>query len=388
MSPPGRLEAELVVDAARLEPLRRDWDALAVAADRPLVAPSWLLAWWRHLAPRGAQLRAVVVRDGGHLVGVAPFYAVRRRGLEELRLLGSEMSIRNSPLAVAGWEEPVAAAVADALARMVPRPAVVHLDQIDAGSPWPALLARSWPGPVPPRRMRVKQASAPTVQLGDRTFDDWMASRGGKFRSNLRRAQRKLDERGAAFRRAETPDDLRRLLEAWHELYRAQWGPEPPLCGAGGLAMMLEAGQELLAEDRLRAWAAEHEGAVVACCINVTAGREVVGWSFAWDRAWADVSPALLGIVTGLQDAIARGERRVDLGQDDDGWKARLGDRDDPIAWERLYPRGARYPLTFAVTLPERLRRAAGGAVRRLPEPAAERVDAVRRRLPGGPSGD
>ena len=378
------LAAELVVEPARLDAVRPEWDALAVAGERPLAAPSWLLAWWRHMAPASARLRAVVVREGDRLVGVAPFYAVRRRGLEELRLLGSEMSIRNAPLAVAGWEEPVARAVAGSLGRAAPRPSVVYLDQIDAGSPWPELLVNAWPGPVRPRRMRAKGAAAPTVQLAGRTFDDWMASRAAKMRSNLRRAQRKLDELGPSFRLAQTPDELRRVLEAWHRLYREQWGPESPLCGDAGLAMMMEAGVELLDGERFRAWWIEHEGAIVACCINVTAGREVAGWSFAWDRGWSDLSPGLLGIVAGLHDAFDRGELRVDLGEDIDGWKMRLGDRDDPIAWERLYPRDARYPLVLAATMPERLRRAAGHAARRLPAPVADRLAAARERLAGG----
>src|SRR3712207_9034472 len=45
----------------------------------PYCAPGWLLPWWKHVAPEGAVLRIVSVRDGDRLVGIAPFYAVRRR---------------------------------------------------------------------------------------------------------------------------------------------------------------------------------------------------------------------------------------------------------------------------------------------------------------------
>jgi CelD/BcsL family acetyltransferase involved in cellulose biosynthesis len=384
MTGAGRLAAELVDDAARLDAVRAEWDALAVADERPLAAPSWLLAWWRNMAPEAARLRAVLAWDGDRLAGIAPFYGVRRRGLEELRLLGTGMSVRNAPLAVAGWEAPVATAVAQALARAAPRPSVVHLDQIDAGSPWPELLARGWPGPVPPRRMREKGAAAPTVQLAGRTFDDWMASRGTRTRRNLRKAQRKADELGATMRVATTPDELRRALEAYHRLHRLQWGSRSPLSGEGGLRMMLEAGTELLPQGRFRAWSLEHEGAVITCCIFVTAGREVAAWSYGWDPAWADLSPGLLGLVAGFRDGFDLGARRVDLGEDELVYKPRLADRDDPIAWDRLYPRDARYPLVLAVTLPERARRAAASAVRRLPTPVADRIGAARERLAAG----
>ena len=70
----------LIHDEAALAPHLADWDRLAVARRQPYSAPAWMLAWWRNVAPPGAALSVVVVREGDEAIGVAPFYATRTRG--------------------------------------------------------------------------------------------------------------------------------------------------------------------------------------------------------------------------------------------------------------------------------------------------------------------
>ena len=81
---------EVLDSVEAVEPAVADWDRLAVAGGLPYCAPAFLLAWWRHAAPEGAQLRVVVVRDGdGHVAGIGPFYAVARaRGPVDLVAAG------------------------------------------------------------------------------------------------------------------------------------------------------------------------------------------------------------------------------------------------------------------------------------------------------------
>jgi hypothetical protein len=47
------------------------------------MAPGWLLAWWRHIAPDNALLRAIEIRDGAELVGLAPFLRRHRASAVE-----------------------------------------------------------------------------------------------------------------------------------------------------------------------------------------------------------------------------------------------------------------------------------------------------------------
>jgi len=387
--PAPPLRAEVIEDPAALEGLARDWDALAVARARPLSAPAWLLAWWRAMAPPDARLRVLAVREGERLVGLAPYLTAREGRLVRYRPLGGEsMGIRNTPLAERGMEIPVARAFAAAFARLAPRPDVIHLDQIDLASPWPLLLSRAWPGLFPPRRERVRTASAPTLHLEAPSYEEWLATKSSNFRQRLRRDARKLAERGAVTAMASTPEDLERALEDFQRLHGARWGVESPLAGEAGHRMMLEAGRALLPTQRFRVWTITAEGATITVQIFIAAGGEVTYWNGGWDPEWSALSPAMLGICAGVEDAFARGERRIDFGEGEHHYKTRLADRDEEIAWVRLMPRDLRYPRTVLLTAPPRARRIARAGIERLPAPLRARVERALGRVVRPPAED
>src|SRR5947209_196954 len=107
---PSMLDSKVVADLQALEHLYEEWKALAAASALPLMAPGWSLAWWRHHAPPQALVRAVEVRDGATLVGLAPFFAVppRRGHRVAYRLLGCGSGAPIAPLALPGREWKVA----------------------------------------------------------------------------------------------------------------------------------------------------------------------------------------------------------------------------------------------------------------------------------------
>lgn len=363
-----------------LDAVRPGWDALAVEAGRPLSAPAWLLAWWGAFAPAGAVPRVVAVEEDDRLIGLAPFYAERAGGVARYRPLGAGMSVRGAPLARPGGEAEVAGAIARALAAATPRPAAVHLQQVDAGSPWPALLAAGWPARRRPRLERERTAPAPVMNLGAPGYGDWMAAKSGNFRQRARRDRRKLDERGLVTRLAATPEELDAALSAFHALHRERWGERSPLSSGAGLALMRAAGHELLPTGRFRVYSLEVDGAPISVQVFVAAGGEVAYWNGGWDPRWAAQSPAIQGILAGVEDAFARGERRIDLGEDDHAYKQRLADADAPIAWYALMPPGAAGTLAWAGTLPRRARPHIGRALDRLPPGARGRLEALRAR--------
>ena len=375
------LSTRIATSPAEAEALAEGWDALAVAAGRPLSAPAWQMAWWRTMAPPGAELRVIAVEDGERLAGLAPYMVVRRTGLAHyLPLGGPDMGVRNVPLAEPGRELVVARAVAAALAACTPRPAIVSLDQIDAGSPWPMLLRRAWPGAVPPRVERVRSAPAPTLHLDAASYEDWLASKSSNFRQRLRRDARKLAEAGARTTLVTTAAGLEQALDHFRRLHGDRWGDSTPLADEAGHRMMLDAGLALLPSGRFRVWVIDIEGAPVTVQIFVAAGGEVTYWNGGWDPEYSSLSPAMLGICAGIEDAFARGERRVDFGEGDHHYKTRLADHDEDIEWVRLHPRTLGYGRNLLVTAPPRLRALARSALARLPEPVARRLRSVARR--------
>ena len=375
------LRARTVTAIDEIDVLRETWDDLAVAAGRPLSAPAWQLAWWRAMAPAGADLRVIVVEDADRLVGIAAFAVVRWRSLAQyLPLGGPDMGVRNSPLAQPGHELPVARALATELARSSPPPAVLALDQIDVGSPWPMLLRRAWPGVVPPRLVRSRTASAPTLHLDATSYDAWLASKSANFRQRLRRDSRKLSERGAVTSLATTPAELERALDHFRRLHGDRWGDATALTADAGHRMMLEAGLELLPIGRFRVWTIAIGDAPVTVQVFVAAGGEVTYWNGGWDPEFSSLSPAMLGICAGIEDAFARGERRIDFGEGGHHYTTRLADHDEDIEWVRLYPRTRAYGATLLATAPERARSVARNTVERLPDAVGDRLRGLRRR--------
>lgn len=375
------LETVVVDHLAALEGLRAGWDALAVANRLPYCAPDWMLAWWRAAERPGASLRALAALEGDRLVGIAPFYVSRRRGgPARYSLLAAAASPRIEPLAARGRVDEVAAAFASALAGLDPAPDLIAFDGIPASSPWPALLARSWPAHRPTRVSVERSRPAPTAALRDLTFDGWLAAKSRNFRGQMRRAQRDLDGRGGRFR-ISGPDEVERDLEAFARLHHARWDPKG---GSSALTpeverMLPDAARELASGERFRLWCMDIGGEVVCAHLHLVAGGEVAWWLGGFDDAWASIHPSLQALATAIEDGMRRGEDRFDLGSGAQPFKYRFADAEDRLDWIRLYPPSGRRPLTLAAQAPAAVRRRISA---RLSKRLKERLRPAAARLP------
>lgn len=144
--------------------------------------------------------------------------------------------------------------------------------------------------------------------------------------------------------------------------------------------MLRDAGQTLLAEQRLRIWLVELEGQPVAAQVFVAAGGEVVYWNGGFDEAHADLKPAMLAILAAIEDAFARGEARMDLGGGTQEYKLRFADSHDPLTWGGLIPPGPRYPLVRLLLAPSQTRWAVTRLARRLPPEGQRTLQRLLRR--------
>jgi len=176
--------------------------------------------------------------------------------------------------------------------------------------------------------------------------------------------------------RSET--EVRDGLEAMLSLHRRRWS------GRGESGLAREGVPELLADaaaalgpDRLRLWVAEIEGETISAQLFVAAGEEVKYWNGGWSEEHADLKPSMLTILAAIEDAIARGERRLDLGVGRHEYKLRFADGEDTLTWGGLIARNRRWPATRAELAPRVMRYRAKRAVEALPEPVTERVAAA-----------
>jgi CelD/BcsL family acetyltransferase involved in cellulose biosynthesis len=337
-----------------------------------------MLAWWRHAAPRTSALAVVVVRDGGDVIGVAPWHYDRlRTGLRVARLLGT--GHRVEPLALPGREREVASATASALAALPSGPGALSLDRIGAGSSWPDLLARAGDGGGRVEERAVTEA--PVVTLEGLTYEGWLAGRSSNFRAQRARARRRLEREGAAMRMATAPGDIDAAAAAFVSLTAERWRQRPwsDPRGGGVEAMVREAARALVPEGRMRVWVLERGGAPVSVQIFLVAGGEVAYWNGGYDPRWSHLRPGFETIVRAIEHAFAEGDRRLDLGAGASSYKLRLADADDPLAATTVLLGGRDRALRAAQLLPSRLDHLASRAAHHLPRRVKDLLHRLRR---------
>jgi CelD/BcsL family acetyltransferase involved in cellulose biosynthesis len=337
------------------------WDALAVELGRPYCAPAWMLAWWRSAAPDDAVLRVIVVREGSRVIGIAPFFAQpERAGIWIYRLLCAGTSTRISPLAPVARRPEVAGAIAHTLRSIEPRPDWMLFEGTEVPAGWPELIAKAWPARLRPRVHRDLELPAPTVELGAGGFEAWLATRRRSFRRELQRLRRRWSELGASIELT-PPWRLEEDLAHLERLHVARWSPRGGSSNtdAQRRAMLADAGQALTSSERFRLWTIRLQDDVAAAELFIVAGDELAAWGGGFDNRWQSLGPSIVTIASAAEDAVSRGERRIDLGEGFEPFKLRLGDDAERVEWTSLFPRTARYPLVRGRVLPRELRYAA-----------------------------
>jgi len=356
------LSFEILDNEAEVDRFREGWNALSVTHALPYSSPAWMLAWWRHLAPRDARLRIVLVEEGNRVIGVAPMFVQRRMGIARYRFLGADTASGGAqPMAVPGREDEAAALIATALTRCSPRPNLVSFEWISERSPWPMMLSKQLVGRMPSTRRLLDSRPAPYVTLLGRTYHEWLRSRNGRYRRELLRLRRRLEDRGAVFRLASSLAEVKRVLPVFAKFFNQRWGgtARTGALATGVESMLSDVAQELISDLRFRLWYIEVEGALISTEIFVAAGGELSSWQGGYDRAWAAHGPSIQTIVQALRHAWDVGDERLDLGRGGQSFKYRLGDGDDRLQCSALAPMGPLYPLAEARILSEQTARRA-----------------------------
>ena len=371
------LDVEIIDDPHDARRLAPAWDALAVRQAVPLCAPGWMLSWWENLRPAGAELRLLAAREGSELVALAPWFVMAGPdGRTDMRFLGAELSDRVDVLCEPGREDEAAAALRAAIARVRPAPDLVAFEAVPAASRWTRRLAGGGTGRLRLGTYLTSVRPAPTVTLPQGPPEQWLAGRSSNFRGQMGRMRRKLAKQGGAVRQIVDPAEMRMAVAALLDLHAARWEDRAPSGLTGpGVRQLLEQAAADLGPDRLRLWAAEIEGELISVQLFHAAGGEIKYWNGGWSEEHAALKPTMLTILAALEDGIARGERRLDLGAGTHPYKMRFADGDDPLAWGGLVVRNRRWPRTAAELAPSNARRRAKSLVQRLPEPIWTRVE-------------
>lgn len=333
-----------------------EWDALAVAARRPLSAPDWVLAWSSHVAP-AAGLLLVAARDEGGLQGLLPL--VRSKG----RLLpaGGDL-LTAEPLARPGREAEVASAFATALNDLSGRGALIEFEQEDGAQDWAALLRANWPGTREPHLRVGQMTPIPRLRLGGLDFDAWLASKSSNFRRDFTRKARRLEREGAVLRRSDA-STLDEDLAAFMRLHEARHPRGSSLAAPGVMEMLREVGRAQIDSGRFRLICLDRDGSTDAALVLGAAGGEVSAWASGHDERLARHSPMMQCFVHAVREMTERGEQRLNLGPGGQAYKQRLASEQGSLATTTLIPRGVGSAWARSR---DALRRARGGGERGL----------------------
>jgi CelD/BcsL family acetyltransferase involved in cellulose biosynthesis len=355
------------------------WDRLAVRLRRPYCAPAWMLSWWRHAAPEGAELRSVLAFDGGELVGVAPFYCARRLGVTEYELLGAAAAGGIEPLAEEGARDECASLVSRALAHATPRPGLVRLRQAPRGSSWPGLLRAAWPGRRP-LLLRADTTAAPFIERDSQRFEEYFGARSANFRAEFRRHRRGLERHGLSQRVSMHGPELLRDLRSFAKLHYGRWEARG---GTGALRPELEraleaAAQELGEAERMRLYCLDVAGETVSVQVFFAAGGEMAYWLGGFDERWGSFGPGNLAVLAAVEDFFRRGEARLDLGPGAQRYKYRFATGERMLDSMLLAPPGPRLPVVVGVHLARRVKR---GVSKRLSRGGDDSVEVARAKL-------
>ncbi len=357
------MRGDLVQNMEQVEALGPAWDALAVACSRPYSAPGWQLGWWHEAAPVNARPLVLVAYEGEELVGLLALYGRRERtGLERLRIMGAADAQGTSPLARPGREREVGRVLGEELAALRgPRAVILDFEGVPEGRHWAAALATSWRGADRSAVLAGQPVAAPVVGLAGGTIDEWLASRSANFRQQLRRSRRRLERRGAEFRRTRTASELQEILPALVRLHLARWAGRGGSGAVGSRteAVLCRAAGALGDADRMYAEVIELDGRVISSHLFVAAGDEVTYWLGGFDERHGAEHPGLLALLGAVEHALERGAARLDLGPGTHPYKLRFADGTRELDWLHVLPPGVGRPVSRARLAPRRLARAA-----------------------------
>jgi CelD/BcsL family acetyltransferase involved in cellulose biosynthesis len=316
---------ETITTAAGLEALAADWDALVLAMARPspFLLHGWLVEWWRHFG-EGRTLAVAVAKREGRLVGAAPVYVARSRGVRVARFLGAHESSLGDLLLAAGEERKTGRLLVDELLEQ-------PFDYADFyGLPADSALAAS----AEPRF--VERVDAPVLQLPDGWEAAYAAKTSSKQRNLHRRRLRQLEEVGPVeFLISRTPEELESALAEAFQLHELRWRGRPD-----GSTFGTRTGQEFHRAAALRLADAD----LVRIVLMRVGGRPaafhyifaldgvMISHRLGFDPALARYSPGLVTTLETLRAASEEGLRRVEFLGGAERYKVELADGLEPLS--------------------------------------------------------
>lgn len=325
-----------VNDRAHLGRLEPEWDALVAATCSPVfLRHAFLRIWIENFAPRN-RLRVLLARDeAGTLVAALPLMEERQRlyGLPVRALVSTANphSCRFDVLA----RDPAAAGQAFA-GYLAGDPSWDVLRIVDVPEGGSAFSLHQALGRAGHPTGSWESLRSPYVPLPG-TWEDLTARLQSKFKANVRRRRRKLEEKGAVtFERYAGGADLDARLEEGFELEASGWKGDRGTAIARSpetRGFYTELARWAQREGLLSLLYLRSGGKAVAFHYALTVGRRYYLLKPGYEEALGECSPGQLLMEEALKDSIGRGLNEFDFLGPKMTWKEDWTDRVRVHTW-------------------------------------------------------
>jgi len=225
--PAGSIAVESVVDQTRFRALRDEWQNLFMRC--PGVTPfnswDWLFSWWQAYGA-GRQLRILLVRIDGTLVGIAPLYVGRERtalrtSCRVLRFVGDgSFDSDHLGFLIDPAQERAVMRQVEQWLRLNREWDVLAMREITGGSGLGAAM-RDLAGNLG-LHFRFDESACAVLDL-PASYEEFLSSRQSRFRTKVRSLTRRIDQGDIVFETQCGADDLRRKLRSLFDLHQRRW---------------------------------------------------------------------------------------------------------------------------------------------------------------------
>jgi CelD/BcsL family acetyltransferase involved in cellulose biosynthesis len=252
------------VTELKLEPFdglsaaREEWTALAERTGNLFATWEWADAWWREYG-REQPTAITGCRDvSGELVAILPLYIAKRGPVRMLRFIGHGPADQLGPVCAPENRDRTAQALLRLLAERRGRWDVMLAERLAPPEGWTRMLG----GTV------VHREDSPTLQIGARTFQEYLASRSKNFRDQVRGRTRRLAREHEVAYRLSDADRLDADLKTLFRLHDARWSEAEDDTSAFDerrRRFHSAFARHALERGWLRLWVLEADGEPVAC---------------------------------------------------------------------------------------------------------------------------
>jgi CelD/BcsL family acetyltransferase involved in cellulose biosynthesis len=320
------LAIEEVTASEGLEALAPAWHDLwrRAPAATPFQAPAWLIPWWREVG--GGQLRVLVARQEGDLVGLLPLYLQHESEGAKLLPLGIAISDYLDGL----FDEGRGVMAAEAMLRHLAgrddwRRCELH--PLRPGTP--LLEARAPPG-IADEVLTFEPCLVVEVPAGARELRDVLPS---KIRDNLGNYRRRAERAGRVGFETATAATLPEFVEALFRLHDARWqqlGCPGVLADPAIRRFHRAAAPVLLNSGLLRLHALRLDDRIIAVMYALHARARAYCYLCGFDPEFGTLSPGTLILGHSISQAVREGAREVDFLRGQERFKYFWGVRERP----------------------------------------------------------